>query len=151
MRQRTLTWQTVLAAIRRVGVPASHVEAPAYTLVNLETTFWTRPQELTRSLTLVGFAVDVKVTPTAYTWHWGDGTSTRTQTPGHPYPSKAVTHTYARATHGGAMVLRVDTTYTATYRVDGGAWQQIPDPLTITGPPTSLPVKEATAVLVAGD
>ena len=94
VRQRTLTWQTVLAAIRRVGVPASQVHAPAYTLVNLETTFWNRADQIDRSLSLIGFAVDVEVTPTSYTWNWGDGTSTTTQTPGRRYPSKtSPTHT----------------------------------------------------------
>ncbi len=152
VRQRTLTWQTVLAAIRRVGVPASQVHAPAYTLVNLETTFWTRADEIDRSLSLIGFAVDVEVTPTSYTWNWGDGTSTTTQTPGRPYPSKDVTHTYAHATRDKPPVaLSVDTTYTAQYRVDGGAWQQIPEQLVINGPATTMPVREASAVLVADD
>ena len=152
IRQRTLNWQTVLAAIRRVGVPASEVHAPAYTLVNLETTFWTQADGIERSLVLVGFDVDVRVRPASYSWHWGDGSSTTTQTPGRPYPADDVTHTYRHATRQGPPArLSVDTTYTAEYRVDGGGWQRIPDQLTIPGPATSMPVREATAVLVAGD
>ncbi len=151
VRRRTLTWQTVLTAIRRVGVPANEVHAPRYTLVNLKTTFYTQPQTVTRSLHLVGFDVAVQATPTSYTWHWGDGTTSSSHTPGRPFPSTEVTHTYEHATHGRRMVLRVDTTYTARYRVDGGGWQQIPSPLIITGPPARMPVKQAAAVLVAGD
>jgi hypothetical protein len=128
------------------------VHAPSYTLVNLETTFYTKPQQLTRSLDLIGFHVDVQVTPTSYAWHWGDGATATTRTPGRPYPADDITHTYAHATHDGPpLALRVDTTYTAQYRVDGGSWQQIPDAITIAGPTTTMPVKEATAVLVAGD
>ncbi len=151
VRQRTLTWQTVLTAIRRVGVPANEVHAPRFTLVNLKTTFYTKPQAMTRSLHLVGFDVDVRVTPTSYVWHWGDGATSTSSTPGRPYPSTLVTHTYEHATHDHRMRLSVDTVYTARYRVDGGSWQQIPSRLTLAGPPTSLPVKQAAAVLVAGD
>lgn len=149
---RTLTWQDVLAAIRRVGLPDSRVEAPHYTLVNLRTTFYTRPHPLGRAMTIVGFGVDLQTRPTQYTWHWGDGSTDTTTTPGQPYPSKEVTHTYRHATHRGpGMALSVDVTYTARYRVDGGAWQTVPDTLTIPGAATLLPVKEASAVLVADD
>ncbi len=41
----------------------------------------------------------------------------------------------------------VDVTYTARFRVNGGAWQDIPDTVTIAGPSTDLRVSEATAVL----
>jgi hypothetical protein len=49
------------------------------------------------------------------------------------------------------MQLSVDVTYTARYRVNDGEWQEIPQALTIAGRPTSLPVKQASAVLVAGN
>jgi hypothetical protein len=44
----------------------------------------------------------------------------------------------------------VQVTYTARFRVEGGAWQQIPQTVTVDGPPTSLRVVEGTAVL-SGD
>jgi hypothetical protein len=150
VKRRTLTWQNVLEAIRRVGVPAAHVNAPGFTLVNLRTTFYTEPRAVSRSLQLVGFDVDVHVTPSSYTWHWGDGSTSTTTTPGRPYPSTDVTHTFEHATRDGpALQVSVDATYTAQYRVDGGPWLRIPDTLTIAGPSTSLPVKQASAVLVA--
>ncbi len=49
------------------------------------------------------------------------------------------------------MSLSVGVTYTARYRVDGGSWQTIPEVLTIPGTPRALPVKQASAVLVADD
>lgn len=41
----------------------------------------------------------------------------------------------------------VQVTYTARFRVGGGAWQQIPGTVTVDGPPTTLAVVEGTAVL----
>jgi hypothetical protein len=87
-------------------------------LVNLETTFYAEPATVARSLDIIGYAVDV-------------------------------THTYVNATdESDPVAVRVDVTYTATYRVDGGPWMTIPESLTIRGTDTDLPVKEAAAVLV---
>jgi hypothetical protein len=144
-----LTWQDVLTAVRRLGPASSSVHAPHYTLVNLRTTFYTTPTTLDRQLTLIGYQVDVHLRPNSYHWHWGDGTTTTTHLPGRPYPATDITHTYRRATESGPLRLHVDTTYTAQYRVDGGPWRTIPDTLTIPGPTTSLPVRQAAAVLVA--
>jgi hypothetical protein len=147
--RRTLTWQDVLSAIRRVGVPAGEVEAPAYTLVNLDTTFYTEPHDVQRTLSIIGYTVDVDVVSDAYAWHWGDSATTTTSTPGAPYPSTDVTHTYRRATRGDApMVLSVDVTYQARYRVDGGDWIDIPETITVDGPATAMPIKQASPVLV---
>ena len=150
--RRQLTWTDVLSAVRRVGVPPGEVTAPAYTLVNLDTTFFTEPQSIERSLTLIGYDVDVHIEPASYHWVWGDGSTDTTETPGQPYPATDVTHTYTRATReSGPLALRVDVTYAARYRVDGGEWTPIPEPITITGPTTALAIKQASAVLVAGD
>jgi hypothetical protein len=147
--RRALTWQDVESAIRRVGIPAGTVEAPGYTLVNLRTTFYTEPHSIARTLDIIGYTVDVEVEPTSFTWHWGDGTTTSTERPGHAYPSTDLTHIYTHHTEpGDPLALSVDVGYTARYRVDGGAWSQIPDTITISGPTTPLPIKQASAVLV---
>src|SRR4051812_42450022 len=149
--RRSLTWQDVETAIRRVGIPAARVSAPGFTLVNLETTFYTDPQPLDRTLQIIGYDVDVQIAPAAYTWHWGDGQTTTTDTPGRPYPADDVTHTYLRHTppHHPAG-LSVDVRWHARYRVDDGAWTDIPDTITIAGPATALPIRQASAVLVEG-
>jgi hypothetical protein len=150
--RRQIGWVDVVDAVRRVGIPPGDIHAPHFTLVNLETTFYTRPHQLDRVLTILGYTVDVEIHPTHYTWHWGDGTSQTTETPGRPYPSHVVTHTYRHATETNHdLALSVDVTYTGRYRVDGTAWTAIPQPITISGPPTALPVKQASAVLVTDD
>ena len=151
-QRRALTTGDIISAVRRVGVPAAAVEAPRYTLVNLKTTLFTKPPSINRSLTIIGYNVDVEIRPASYQWQWGDGSSTTTSTPGKPYPSTEVTHTYVHATDKGeTLELSVDVTYEARYRVDAGPWQTIPDVLTIPGASTSMPVKQASAVLVADD
>jgi len=99
-------------------------------------------------LTILGQAVDVVATPVSYQWSFGDGTSLTTRDPGNPYPAKTITHRYmdARVT----VQPSVATTYSAEFRVGGGAWQDIAETVTIPGPPTSLRVAEASAVL-SGD
>lgn len=150
--RRQLTWTDVLSAIRRVGVPAGTVNAPQYTLVNLDTTFYTRPKTVDTTLQIIGYTVDVHIEPSTYTWHWGDGSTETTNKPGRPYPATDVTHTYLHATDPDrSLALSVDVTYRGRYRVDGGEWIDIPESITIAGPPTALPIKQASAVLVTGE
>jgi hypothetical protein len=137
----------VLTALRRMGLPAlqAHTQPAGKTLVNFDTIFYTEPQPFTRTVRLLGQRVDVEATPSQYTWHHGDGTTASTTSPGAPYPSKEITYDY---THAHTTVgPSVDVTYTARFRVRGGAWQQIPESVSIAGPAGSLRISEATAVL----
>ena len=45
----------------------------------------------------------------------------------------------------------MDTTYTATYRVNGGPWRDVPGSVTIPGAPVELEVLTATPTLVGYD
>ena len=137
----------VLTELRRIGLPAlqARTQPRDKTLVNFATIFYAEPQTFTRTLTLLGQSVDVKAEPTSYTWHYGDGSSATTSTPGAPYPAKDVTHSYTDA--HTTVQPSVDVTYSARFRVDNGAWQAIPDTVTIAGPAASLRISEATAVL----
>ncbi|MDX6298213.1 MAG: hypothetical protein QOI51_2070 [Nocardioidaceae bacterium] len=148
-KKRALSWADVRSAIRKIGVPRNMVQGPDYTLVNLRTTFYTSARNVERTLTIVGFKVDVEITPSRYIWHWGDGATTITSMPGRPYPARDITHTYVHATAPGVgLPLRVDVAYTARFRVDGGDWVPVTDELVVRGISRQLPVKQASAVLV---
>ncbi len=146
---RAVTSSDVLRAIRRIGLPSPRAGVPRYTLVNLRTTFYTQAEAFRRHLRLLGRPVTARVTPDLYTWSWGDGRHTTTDRPGRPYPSTDVTHTYVHRTHGqNWMQVRVAVRYHCDFQVSGGQWRRIAQTITIDGPVSAFPVKEAAAVLV---
>ncbi|GGO78813.1 hypothetical protein H7344_17150 [Nocardioides deserti] len=143
-----LTPGMVANAFRRLPLPGAtlQVQPPnGRTLVNFATNFYTERGDLTRSVTLLGRRVDLRITATGYTWHFGDGTTTTTTEPGAPYPALDVTHDYRKA---GRVAPSVDTTYSAEFSVDGGPWRPVSGTVTIPGPPTALRVLTATPTLV---
>jgi hypothetical protein len=137
----------VLSALRRVGLPELqlHVQPDNKTLVNFDTIFYTDPQPVSVDLRILGQAVDVTATATAYRWVFGDGSALTTESPGAPYPAKTVTHRYADAQV--TMSPHVEVTYAAKFRVNGGGWQDIPDTITTVGPPTDVRVAEGDPLL----
>jgi len=148
--QPRVTPALVLNEIRRIGLPElqARTQPEDKTLVNFDTIFYTEAQPFTATVTLLGQEVDIVAEPTGYTWHHGDGSSTSTSGPGKPYPSKEITYRYSDA--HTTVKPRVDVTYTARFRVNGGAWQDIDETVTITGPESSLRVSEASPTL-SGD
>lgn len=140
----------VLSALERTGLPYLTVQTqPAgETLVNFDTIFYVDPQQVTVDLTILGQAVDVVATPAGYTWSFGDGSGLSTRSPGAPYPSKEITHRYADA--HVTVEPSVSVSYTARFRVGGGAWQDIDGTVSSDGPGTPLLVSEATPLLTAG-
>jgi hypothetical protein len=143
-----ITSGLVRAALRRVPLPASElkVQPPnGRTLVNFATNFYTEREEFTRTVTLLGQEVDLRITPARFTWHFDDDETMTTARPGAPYPKLQVTHDYLEK---GAVSPSVDTTYTADFRVNGGAWQPVPGSVTIPGESVALEVVEAQPTLV---
>lgn len=136
-------------AVESVGLPALalRIQPGSETLVNVATIFHTEAPEFRHATVLLGQSVEITATPSRFTWHHGDGTTQTTSTPGAPYPSTAVTHRYTRVASG--LTPRVDVGYRVTYRVNGGAPQQIDQLITASGPPTGLEVAEAAPVVVA--
>jgi hypothetical protein len=145
-----LTSAMVERAFKRLTWPASElvVQPPhGKTLVNFDTNFYTantRPS--TQTVTLLGQEVTIEATPTQYTWHFGADESDLTTTdPGAAYPDLRVTHRYLRV---GSARPSVDTTYSGRYHVGSGAWQTIPDTLTVPGQTSALRILSATPHLV---
>jgi hypothetical protein len=138
----------VAAAFARIPLPASELDVQppnGRTLVNFDTNFFTTTQPFDTAVTLLGQRVDLHIVPSAFGWRFGDGESVTTDEPGSPYPELDVTHSYLRK---GQVAPSVDTTYTATFRVNGGPWRDVPGSVTIPGAPVALQVLTATPVLV---
>lgn len=143
--RQVLTPDMVLEAVRTIGLPGGKFEVPPKTLVNYETTVYTEAAEFARTVTLLGYTVDVRARPSQFAWHFDDGEVDYTSTPGAPYPSDAVSHTWQDAHR--TFRPWVDTTYSVSYRVDGGPWLDLGDTVTVDGQPTRVRVKEATPML----
>lgn len=145
-----LTPGFVERAFKRLTWPASVlvVQPPdGKTLVNFATNFYTTNTDpTTQTVTLLGQRVTVEATPTLYAWHFGqDDAELATSDPGAAYPDLRVTYRYLRS---GTVHPSVETTYAGRFRVDGGAWQTIPDTLTVPGERVDLQVLTATPHLV---
>jgi len=135
-------------AFRNLALPASSLEVQppnGQTLVNFDTNFFTRQGQFTRTVRLLGQRVDLKVWPSQYRWVFGDGESLASESAGAPYPDLVITHDYRSK---GGVRPRVDTTYSAQFRVNGGAWRDVDGTVTIPGDPVDLRVRTATPVLV---
>ncbi|WP_121255968.1 hypothetical protein [Nocardioides ferulae] len=145
----TVTPGMVATAFQELPLPASElvVQPPdGRTLVNFATNFFTDSGPFTESVTLLGQRVDLRIWPARFTWVFGDGATQTSAEPGAPYPALDVTHEYLRK---GRVSPRVDTTYAAEFRVNGGAWAPVAGTVTIPGEPVGLVVETATPVLVA--
>jgi hypothetical protein len=139
------------AALRVIPLPAGVLEVQppnGRTLVNFDTNFFTETQAFDRRVTLLGQRVDLHIVPSEFGWRFGDGQSLTTDEPGSPYPQLDVTHRYLRKGH---VAPSVDTTYTATFRVNGGPWRDVPGSVTIPDAPVALEVLTATPTLVGYD
>jgi hypothetical protein len=111
------------------------------------TNFFTERGELTRTVTLLGRRVELRIWPERFGWRFGDGTSTWTTEPGDAYPHLEITHRYLEK---GRVSPSVDTTYAAQFRVGNGPWRDVDGTVTIPGTPEALRVVTARPVLVGG-
>ena len=118
------------------------------TLVNFDTNFYTEQPAFDRTVELLGRQVDLRIWPSQFRWVFGDGAELASQSAGAPYPDLLITHSYLQK---GGVSPRVDTTYAASFRVDGGAWRDVDGTVTIPGAPVPLEVVTARPVLVSGD
>jgi len=143
----------VLAAVQtefqRLPLPTGQVRAdPApVTLVNIPTAFSVGAgQPLVFTPTVLGVPVAITARPVAWQWNFGDGSQLTTSTPGraqHP----DVTYTY---TQPGDLPATVRITWAGTFTLPGSTETlTIRDPAFTQAPPTTIPVREARAQLIA--
>lgn len=155
--QPQLTLAMIQQAFAQVPVPSSQivVQPPdGETLVNFPTIYSTEAPSFVESLTLLGQQVDLYISPASYTWVHGDGTTQTTDDPGQAWQrgldmSAYLSHEYDQTANG--LDLRVDVTWTADFRVNGGAWQPVNGTVSVTGPSEQLDVLEADPLLVGRD
>jgi len=123
-----------IAAELRDRVPAPDIAVgvnPQVGLVAVPAWFWVEGYDgspISTSDTLGGVTVEVEITPTDYRWSFGDGVEFQTTSLGQPYPSVSdIQHTYEQSSlsTGGAFTVTIDVTFSARYRVNGGAWQPL--------------------------
>jgi hypothetical protein len=143
-----LTPGMVRRAFQRLAWPASPlvVQPPrGRTLVNFDTNFYTEQPAFDRTVRLLGRQVELHIWPSQFRWVFGDGAELPSTSAGAPYPDLLITHSYLQK---GGVSPRVDTTYAASFRVDGGAWRDVDGTVTIPGEPVPLEVVTARPVLV---
>ncbi len=124
---------------------------PTTGLVAVPSWFWIEGYDgspIVASDTLDDVTVEVEITPTSYRWSFGDGATLETTSLGRSYPQESdIRHTYEQSSLsvGGSFAVTVEITFSARYRVDGGAWQPL-DPITrsFTG---AYPVQQLQSIL----
>ncbi|KGN36339.1 hypothetical protein N803_05915 [Knoellia subterranea KCTC 19937] len=121
------------------------------TLVNLPTYYELKWPEAgfepgeADTTTLVGRRVEIEPVFVSATYIYGDGeASGPVESLGGPYPTGDVIHTYRQRM---IAPVQINVTYSGRFRVDGGAWIDIPDTVTIEGTASNLEVAEAKARL----
>lgn len=143
-----ITSAMITRAFQRIPVPAPKliIQPPnGETLVNFATNFYTEAEPFERSVRLAGQRVDLRIWPSSFAWDFGDGEQTTTSEPGAAYPDLRITHEYAAA---GSVGPSVDITYSAEFRVNGGAWEPVVGTVTSEGDPVGLQVRTASPTLV---
>ena len=125
-----------LELLNHLPIPDIAIEAnPATGLVALSSWFWIDGYDgspISSSDALPGVTVDVEVEPLVYRWSFGDGATAETTSLGQRYPAESdIRHVYEQSSlvAGGAYSITVEVTFTARYRVNGGAWEAL-EPIT---------------------
>lgn len=138
----------------RDEMPIPHVRVqvnPERGLVGAESWFWIKGYSgspVTDSTNAFGRLVEVEATVTRYEWTFGDGVTLTSETPGRAYPERSeVRHVYERSSAGLPEGYGIDVSFefAVRYRVDGGAWIEIPGITRTTH--ADYPVRESQAVI----
>lgn len=108
-----------------IPAPAIFAWPKDWAVVGKPAAFWTDVDVSYIDMTLLTYAVTVKVTPEKYQWNFGDDTGLTTTTKGaKPLPgaAPAIGHDFQRA---GPTTVTMTTTFSGEFSVDGGPWLPI--------------------------
>jgi len=122
----------------------------AQVLVNLATITMTDPTPQLLATDLLGYPLEVRATPTLYSWDYGDGTDPlATTSPGHPWPDQDITHTYRAP---GTYQITLTATWAGAYRLAGTTtWTPITGTAATQATHAPITAIEVRAHLVAGN
>ena len=116
--------------------------------MNFETNFYTEQGEFTRTVTLLGRQVELRIWPASFGWRFGDGESERDDVAGRGLPGPGG---HPRVPQKGRVAVRAWTRRTPPSSGSvGGPWRDVAGTVTIPGSPQELRVVEARPVLVGG-
>ena len=129
-----------LASFRPLA-PTLAMEPDGWMLIGLPANFMVRTQTHTVSGTLFSYPLDVRFTPSSYSWAWGDGSTSRTSVPGASWaalglPEFSPTPTSHIFDAKGVYRISVTVSYRVEFSVDSLPWRSIsgtlPGPAAIT-------------------
>jgi len=130
---------------------ASFVQEPAgWSLPRLPMNVYSTASQTTEAGELLGWPIEVRFTPVAYSWSFGDGAASVSSVPGSSWGSRqfsptATSHVYELS---GDYRVGLTVTYEASYRFDGGAFLSLPGQITRSGGERIVEVLSVTPVLV---
>jgi hypothetical protein len=147
----------VLTAFEEVPLPESEIliqPTEGETIVNNPTNLATNAEAFDETVSFFGGRITVvlHITPSTFTWHHGDGTTQTTDRPGRLVKqfttdtTGLIVHAYTQKATD--MPVSVDTTWTATWTLNGTDMGEVPGTVTIGGDSTPLDALEAPPVLV---
>lgn len=147
----------VLTAFEEVPLPASEIliqPTEGETIVNNPTNLATNADAFDETVSFFGGRITVvlHITPSTFTWQHGDGSTQTTDWPGRLVEkfttdtAGLVVHEYTRRAKD--MPVSVDTTWSATWSLNGNDMGEVPGTVTIEGDSTPLDALEAPPVLV---
>lgn len=125
-----------LASFRPVA-PTLAMEPDGWMLIGLPANFIVGTQTHVVSGTLFDYPLDVRFTPSSYSWAWGDGTSSRSSVPGASWaalgvPEFSPTPTSHVFETKGVYRISVTVHYSVEFSVDSRPWRTIDG--TLPGP-----------------
>ena len=132
-----------------------HIPPGGETLVGFPTAMYTEASAFDEEVEFFGGRIRVvlHIVPSSYLWHHGDGSTQATDWPGRAWrPSDGeeqaglITHAYVAK--DANLPVSVDTTWSATWELNGRDMGAVPGTVTIEGVPEVLDVLEAKPTLV---
>jgi hypothetical protein len=122
--------------------PTLEMEPDGWMLIGLPANFLAKTGTHVVSGSLFDYPLDVRFTPSSYSWSWGDGSTSRSTVPGASWaslglPEFSPTPTSHVFETKGVYRISLTVSYTVEFRIDSLPWRSIsgtlPGPATIVG------------------